>query len=147
MIRANGVVAALGTLLLLAGCAPGNPSSVTLAYAVDGEAREVTLIPEDVDCTEESVLAISIVDNPVGQFSFSGIGGEGRVRGGVEEGSEPGTLLFVNAESIDLAFATDGTLTVAATAVEVAIVADPDDPRNAVEVDGTLTAHLVCAPD
>ena len=148
--RRAALVAALILPLALIGCvAPANPSTVTVTFDVDGSERSVTLRP-DVTCAETGVHGSSIGETgPGGQFSFldrSLNGTLGTGSGAIEDG--PGLILFDAAE-IELVPA-DGVVDVAETAVTVLVFADraesgPEfDDADGEEVDGILTAHLVC---
>jgi hypothetical protein len=144
-VRVGLAVAIAALALALAGCTPASPSWITVEYAAEDGSHSVTLRPEAVDCSARTVAAISVQEDPVGLFTFSipSTGTTGQVSGGIENVSP---LLFVNSENVELDLETEGVLDVAATTVRVTVTEDRDAPEEGVEVEGTLSAHLVCDP-
>lgn len=116
--RASGaILAAAATVLVLAGCAPGDSAGLTVTYAVDGAERTVTLEPDQITCDADAVHGLSISNDPQGRFSILL---DGDRRGSVGAGGDDGLVLF---EAAELDLSASGTvLTVGPSEGEVSLV-------------------------
>lgn len=133
-------------VLMLAGCAPGAATALTVTYAVDGEERTLTLTPDQITCDADSVHGLAISNDPQGRFS---IRLDGDHRGSVGAGSDEGLVLFEAAE-LDLS-GSDAVLTIGESKGEVSVVEgwEPGDDVNVTADDAerhpaALSGSITC---
>ena len=133
-------------VLMLAGCAPGAATALTVTYAVDGEERTSTLTPDQITCDAGSVHGLAISNDPQGRFS---IRLDSDRRGSVGTASDEGLVLFEGSE-LDLS-ASGTVLTVGTSEGEVSLVDgwEPGDDVNVTADDAerhpaTLSGSITC---
>lgn len=141
-------------LLLLSGCAP-TPSWVTITYELDGAEHSVTMHPDSVTCDESSAYGGSMLESPVGIFSFllPGTSQSGSITAGIGPDGEPGPSVNVAFEADDSSpvISDSGVVTLPETKGTAVLYEDVDSERaealvesDGTRVNGTISAEVHC---
>lgn len=151
-MRRSPIVAAGAVALValgLAGCS-SSPSTVSIAYEQDGAEHTVTAHPDTVTCTETEASSLGIEGTQYSvrlSFGDDSLGSYGSAWVYDER------IVYFTADTLDISH-TDGHVRVEDAPGVVQVVeyaADDGEPigefdiDGAAEVEGSLTADLVCA--
>lgn len=152
--RTLGLALGVLSIGLLTACGPATATSeVTLTYTHDGQTHTLTAHPDNVTCRDSGFNAIALHNRPQAALSvqFDSAGDGGLTWGWVSDD----VLLVLDADTVDIASDGDGRYRVSRSPgtgrlveitgdVAAPPTADDFDTENAVEVETTVDATIVC---